>query len=45
MGLGLWIARSIVTRHGGRVEGRNTGSGARFTVVLPRADADEDPRG
>jgi signal transduction histidine kinase len=45
MGLGLWIVRSIVTRHDGRVEARNTGSGARFTVVLPRADAHEDPGG
>jgi len=36
MGLGLWIVNSIVTRHGGTVEARNTGSGARVTVRLPR---------
>jgi len=43
MGLGLWIVNSIVTRHGGRVDARNTGAGARVTVVLPRAHGDEDP--
>jgi len=36
MGLGLWIVNSIVTRHGGRVDARNTPAGARFTVFLPR---------
>jgi len=43
MGLGLWIVNSIVTRHGGRVDARNTGAGARVTVFLPRAHGDEDP--
>jgi signal transduction histidine kinase len=43
MGLGLWIVHSIVTRHGGRVLARNTGTGARVTVVLPRGGGDEDP--
>jgi signal transduction histidine kinase len=37
MGLGLWIVRSIVERHGGRARARNTDKGARFDVVLPVA--------
>jgi signal transduction histidine kinase len=37
LGLGLWIANSIVERHGGRLVARNTGSGARVDVSLPRA--------
>lgn len=38
-GLGLAIARQIVTAHGGRIraENRRTGSGARFIVELPFA--------
>lgn len=34
-GLGLWLVRSIVERHGGEVEARSTGSGARISLVLP----------
>lgn len=39
LGLGLWIANSIVERHGGRLVARNTGSGARVDVSLPRGSA------
>lgn len=35
VGLGLWIVKSIVDRHGGRVEARNTGHGTRMIVRLP----------
>ncbi|HEV2853460.1 MAG TPA: ATP-binding protein [Thermoanaerobaculia bacterium] len=38
MGLGLWIVRSIVERHGGKVEAGagSGGRGTRVRVVLPR---------
>ena len=37
LGLGLFIARSIVERHGGRIEiaGADAGHGARVTIALP----------
>lgn len=35
VGLGLWLATSILERHGGRVEARNDDAGARVTIVLP----------
>jgi signal transduction histidine kinase len=35
MGLGLWIVKSIVERHGGTVEARREGSGTRMRVTLP----------
>lgn len=38
MGLGLWISREIVTRHGGRIWAENRpGQGSTFNVSLPRA--------
>jgi signal transduction histidine kinase len=38
-GLGLFIVRSIVKRHGGRVfaESAGAGQGSTFTIQLPRA--------
>jgi signal transduction histidine kinase len=36
VGLGLYIANSIVQRHGGRLTARNTGTGAWIGVTLPR---------
>ncbi|HXV75416.1 MAG TPA: ATP-binding protein, partial [Candidatus Polarisedimenticolaceae bacterium] len=44
IGLGLYIAHSIVTRHGGRLVASNTRPGARVSIVFPREAADEDPR-
>ncbi len=41
LGLGLWIVKSIVERHGGRVAAERTPDGrTRFTVALPAAGAD-----
>jgi len=41
MGLGLWIVKSIVERHGGRVAAEAAGkSGARVSITLPVANAD-----
>jgi signal transduction histidine kinase len=42
VGLGLWVVRSIVERHGGSIEARDTGGGARITVRLPRGDGGDD---
>jgi two-component system, OmpR family, sensor histidine kinase SenX3 len=38
-GLGLFIVRSVVERHGGRVfaESAGEGMGSTFTILLPRA--------
>jgi signal transduction histidine kinase/HAMP domain-containing protein len=36
VGLGLWIVRSIVERHNGRIDAQSNGAGARICVTLPR---------
>jgi len=42
LGLGLWIVKSIVERHGGRVAAARTDTGrTRFTVTLPAGRLDE----
>ena len=43
MGLGLWIVKSIVERHGGRVEAHDTDTGTAMSFILPRGLDDEDP--
>ena len=36
LGLGLWISRSIVERHGGSITAARTAEGyTRFTITLP----------
>jgi K+-sensing histidine kinase KdpD len=34
-GLGLWLVKSIVERHGGHVEADSTAQGTRMSIVLP----------
>jgi len=43
VGLGLWIANSIVQRHGGQIEAASGVGGTRMSVVLPRDGAGENP--
>lgn len=38
-GLGLWIVKSIVERHGGHVEAHSSPAGTRMVVVLPHLEA------
>jgi signal transduction histidine kinase len=43
-GLGLWVSRQIVERHGGSIHAEARGRdlpGARFTVLLPVKEAEE----
>jgi signal transduction histidine kinase len=36
-GMGLWLAKQLVSRHGGTIEAESTpGEGSRFTVLWPR---------
>jgi len=42
VGLGLSIARTIVTAHGGRIYAVNQAEGATFTVDLPGIDVDRE---
>lgn len=43
LGLGLWIVRSIVARHGGRVEALDAERGTKIAVTLPTGARREDP--
>ena len=37
-GMGLWLVKQLVSRHGGSVEVESKeGNGARFTVIWPRS--------
>ncbi len=38
VGLGLWIVKSVIERHGGRVEAQGDSGGTRISVTLPRGD-------
>jgi len=41
LGLGLWIVKSIIERHGGQISVARTAEGrTRFSVELPAAEAD-----
>jgi signal transduction histidine kinase len=41
LGLGLWIVKSIVDRHGGKISARRTEEGrTRFAVELPVSESD-----
>ena len=42
VGLGLWLVKSIVERHGGRVEAQSDAHGTRMSVVLPLEQCDEN---
>lgn len=42
-GLGLWLVKSIVERHGGSVDAQSNGDGTRISVRLPVEHHDENP--
>jgi signal transduction histidine kinase len=43
-GMGLWLVKQLVSRHGGSVEVKSEeGKGARFTVIWPRRMPEEGP--
>jgi PAS domain S-box-containing protein len=47
-GLGLWVTKGIVDRHGGRIlvrtlSGNGSGRGAAFTILLPVEPAQQNP--
>jgi len=41
IGLGLWIVKSIIERHGGRVTATSSAAGTKIAVRLPRTGSDE----
>jgi signal transduction histidine kinase len=41
LGLGLWIVKSIIDRHGGTIRGSRVGNRTRFEVGLPKSQGDE----
>jgi len=42
-GMGLWLVKQLVTRHGGTIEAESKpGEGARFTVIWPRQMPQQD---
>ncbi|HEX6289099.1 MAG TPA: ATP-binding protein [Herpetosiphonaceae bacterium] len=41
VGLGLWITKSIVERHGGRIAVQSADSGTRIEVILPQEQTHE----
>jgi len=46
LGLGLWIVRSIIERHSGRVRAERTGDArTRFVITLPLESGREDTAG
>ncbi len=44
VGLGLWLVKSIVERHGGHVEAHSTQQGTRMRVLLPIEQSNENTR-